>query len=112
MADLAALRAVALALPEVTEAAHLGEPEFLFRRKAFALQWKGRFILKLDRGHQALLFEIRPETFEPCPVATVHWSYVRIEHLDDEELHRLVVEAWSTIAPKRLAAQVVVQPFT
>lgn len=106
MADLAALRALALALPEVEERNWYGEPDFVFRGKSFALQSRGRIILKLDRAHQELLFEIRPETFQPCKVATVHWSYVRIENLDAAELGALVFKAWSTIAPKRLAAMV------
>ncbi len=106
MADLAALRAFALALPEVEERTWYGEPDFVFRGKSFALQSQGRTIMKLDRAHQELLFEIRPETFTPCKVATVHWSYVQIDHLDEEELRALVIEAWSTIAPKRLAASV------
>ncbi len=104
MADVAALRAVALALPEAAERSSYGEPDFHFRGKSFALRWQGRTILKLDRGHQELLFEIRPETFQPRKVATVHWSYVALEHLDDDELRALVIEAWSTLAPKRMAA--------
>jgi hypothetical protein len=101
LADLAALRAFAIALPEVEE-----RTWYVFRGKSFSLQSQGRTIMKLDRAHQELLFEIRPETFTPCKVATAHWSYVQIDHLDEEELRALVIEAWSTIAPKRLAAAV------
>jgi hypothetical protein len=72
-------------------------------KKTFALVSDGRAILKLDRGHQELLFEIRPETFEKCPVATVHWSYVELDHLDEAELAGLVIEAWSQIVPKRVS---------
>ena len=104
MADLAALRAIALALPEAAERFSYGEPDFCFRGKSFALQWQGRIIFKLDRAHQELLFEVRPETFSPCKVATVHWSYVRIEDLDEDELRALLIEAWATLAPKRMAA--------
>lgn len=72
-------------------------------KKTFALFTGGRAILKLDRAHQELLFEIRPETFQPCKVATVHWSYVRLEHLEADELDALVVEAWSGIVPKKVS---------
>lgn len=106
MTDLAALRRLALALPEVEERTWYGEPDFVFRGKSFALQSKGRIILKLDRAHQELLFEIRPETFSPCKVATVYWSYVELDHLDEAELSALVAEAWSNVAPKRIAAAV------
>jgi hypothetical protein len=72
-------------------------------KKTFALVLGGRVILKLDRGHQELLFEIRPETFRKFPVATVHWSWVEIAHLDDAELAELVREAWSQVVPKKVS---------
>lgn len=75
-------------------------------KKTFALHWKGRAILKLDKAHQELLFEIRPETFEKCRVATNYWSYVDLGRLEDAELADLVLEAWSTIVPKKISRPV------
>jgi hypothetical protein len=75
-------------------------------KKTFALVIDGRTILKLDKAHQELLFEIRPETFQKCPVATVYWSYVELGHLDDAELADLVREAWSQIVPKKVSRPV------
>jgi hypothetical protein len=72
-------------------------------KKTFALVIDGRTILKLEKGHQELLFEIRPQTFRKFPVATVHWSEVEIGHLDDAELADLVREAWSQIVPKKVS---------
>ncbi len=72
-------------------------------KKTFALRWNDRVVLKLDKGHQELLFEIRPETFQKCPVATGYWSYVELDNLDDGELADLVLEAWSTIVPKKVS---------
>ena len=72
-------------------------------KKTFALVVDGRAILKLDRAHQDLLFEIRPETFTKCPVATVYWSYVELGHLDEAELKALVLEAWTQIVPKKVS---------
>lgn len=69
-------------------------------KKTFALILDGRVILKLDRAHQELLFEIRPETFRRFPVATVHWSEIAIGDLDDAELVELVREAWAQVVPK------------
>jgi hypothetical protein len=59
--------------------------------------------LKLEKGHQELLFEIRPETFQKCKVATNYWSYVELDHLEDGELADLVREAWSMIVPKKVS---------
>ena len=72
-------------------------------KKTFALVLDGRVVLKLDKGHQELLFEIRPETFRKFPVATVYWSWVEIGHLDDAELADLVREAWAQIVPKKVS---------
>ena len=80
-----------------------GNPWFNVGKKTFALVLDGRVILKLDRGHQELLFEVRPETFRKFPVATVHWSWVEIAHLDDTELADLVREAWAQIVPKKVS---------
>jgi hypothetical protein len=74
-------------------------------KKTFALPADDgrRAILKLDRGHQELLFEIRPETFSRCKVATAYWSYVELGDLDEAELSALVLEAWSQIVPKKVS---------
>jgi hypothetical protein len=72
-------------------------------KKTFALHWNDRVILKLDKAHQELLFEIRPETFSKCKVATSYWSYVELERLEDEELAHLVREAWSQVVPKKVS---------
>ncbi|HSV02039.1 MAG TPA: MmcQ/YjbR family DNA-binding protein [Phenylobacterium sp.] len=106
MARLEDLRRVALSLPGAHEVTYKGDPWFNVGKKSFALQVGGRTILKLDRGHQELLFEVRPETFAKCKVATVHWAYVELDHLDQAELAELVTEAWSQIAPKKVSRPV------
>jgi len=83
-----------------------GDPWFNVGKKSFALAINGRAILKLDKGHQELLFEIRPETFSKCPVATVYWSYVELANLDEAELAALVREAWAQIVPKKVSRPV------
>ncbi len=72
-------------------------------KKTFALHLRGRAVLKLERGHQELLFEIRPETIQKCPVATGYWAYVDLDHLDEDELGDLVREAWVQIVPKKIS---------
>jgi hypothetical protein len=72
-------------------------------RKSFALRSNGRVIMKLDRDHQEFLFEVRPQTFSKCKVATVYWSYVVLEDLDEAELAALVLEAWSSIVPRKVS---------
>ncbi|MCR5879182.1 MmcQ/YjbR family DNA-binding protein [Phenylobacterium sp. J367] len=103
MATLDDLRTAALALPGAEEVSYRGEAWFNVGRKTFALTSGERAILKLERGHQELLFEIRPETFQPCPVATVKWAYVAYDGLDAEELAQLLREAWAQIVPKKVS---------
>lgn len=80
-----------------------GNPWFNVGTKSFALELEGRVVMKLDRGHQELLFEIRPETFRKFPVATLYWAQVEIAHLDEAELAALVLEAWTQIVPKKVS---------
>jgi hypothetical protein len=79
-------------------------------KKTFALHAGGRTILKLDRAHQELLFEIRPQTFQKCRVGTGYWSYVELAHLDEAELAALVREAWSSIVPKKVSRALAARP--
>jgi len=72
-------------------------------RKTFACHFGDRTILKLEKPHQELLFEIRPETFSRCKVGTNYWSFVELDHLDDAELADLVLEAWASIVPKKVS---------
>jgi hypothetical protein len=97
------LRAAALTLPGVYEDLHLGGPAFRVKGRKFALWWAqgGRTIMKLDPGRQTLRFEVRPEIFQPCPVGRATWSFVDLDPLDEVEIRALVVEAWSTVAPRR-----------
>lgn len=104
MASLAALRRIALALPGAWEQTHKGDPWFQVGKKSFALRSKDRFIFKLDREHQHFLFEVRPDTFQPCKVGTGGvWSYVVLEKLDEAELATLILEAWTSIVPKKVS---------
>jgi hypothetical protein len=104
MASFDDLRKIALTLPGAYEDAHLGGPAFRVKGRKFALWWArgGRTIMKLSPPHQDLLFAVRPETFEPCPVGRVNWSFVDLQALDIAELRDLVVEAWATVTARRV----------
>jgi hypothetical protein len=92
-----------LALPGAHEVTYKGWPWFNVGKKTFALHWNDRVILKLDKAHQELLFEVRPDTFSKCKVATSYWSYVEIDRLDEDELAALVREAWTQVVPKKVS---------
>jgi hypothetical protein len=103
MADLGDIRAVALALPGVREVDWHGEPFFQVGSKSFVHRWKGGVFMKLDKNHQELLFEARPEVFTPMIVGSIRWSRVEIAALDADELAELVLEAWTMVVPKNVS---------
>jgi hypothetical protein len=105
MSNFQDLRDVALRLPGVEEGLHRGDPAFRAAGKTFALWWseEARTIMKLSAPHQQLLFEVRPEIFQPCRVGVGTWSFVDLSLVEDKELEQLVIEAWSTVVPKRVS---------
>jgi hypothetical protein len=104
MSSFDRVRLTALTLPRVEEGLHFGGPAFRVGGKTFALYWaKGaRTIMKLRPDRQELLFEIRPDQFQPCRVGVGVWSFVELGLIEDQEVDDLVVEAWSTVAPAAL----------
>ncbi len=109
MATFDDLRRFALTLPGAYEDSHQGGPAFRVNHRKFALYWAegGRTIMKLEPSHQTFLFDVRPDVFEPCKVGTVNWSFVDLHALDAKELQTLVLEAWSTVVPKRISRPLV-----
>jgi hypothetical protein len=103
MADLGDIRAAALALPGVREVDWHGEPFFQVGSRSFVHRWKGGVFMKLDKNHQELLFEARPEVFSPMIVGTMRWSRVEIAALAADELAELVREAWTMVVPKKVS---------
>jgi hypothetical protein len=97
------IRAVALTLPGAWENDWYGEPLFQVGRKGFVQTFRGRVIMKLERNHQELLFEARPEVFSPMTAGALRWSWVEIEGLDPGEIAELVLEAWTQIVPKKVS---------
>ncbi len=106
MAGFSDIERFGLALPEVVLHPHMGQPSLRARGRMFAL-WSTQSritIMKLEREHQIVLFDIRPDVFTPCKVGTGTWSYVDISKLVPDELRALVVEAWSQVMPKKVTS--------
>jgi hypothetical protein len=110
VADLEDIRAFALALPGVREVDWHGEPFFQVGSKSFVHRSNGAFFMKLDKAHQELLFEARPDVFTPMIVGPMRWSRVEIDGLDPDELAELVLEAWTQIVPKKVSKAYAASP--
>lgn len=106
--SLTILRTLALALPEATEEAHMGHPDFRVRGKIFATARTddARGVLKLPPEIAETMIATHPEVFSPTPGAWGRrgWTYVQTDVADGPLLRDLVALAWRQVAPKRLIA--------
>ena len=100
-------RRMALCLPEASEGAHMGHPDFRVRGKIFATIWPddGWGMVKLTLDQQAMFMRAEPEVFVPVKGG---WgrkgaTNVRLESANPTTVRRALVTAWRNIAPKRLA---------
>jgi hypothetical protein len=102
-------RSLALSLPEASEEAHMGHPDFRVRGKIFATLGPGEAwgMVKLTPDQQGVFVRTEPEVFQPVQGA---WgrrgcTYVRLEAATDPAVRQALVAAWRNTAPKRLARE-------
>jgi hypothetical protein len=112
---LTRIRTFCLALPEVNERLSHGAPTFFIRdRKTFATMHDnhhgdGRLALWVAAppGVQGLLVAQEPERFfVPAYVGPRGWLGVRLDvDVDWDEIAQILEDAYRTVAPARLVAQ-------
>ena len=104
MATLADIRRVALSLPGAVELNDHGGNWFNVGTKTFVVFGfpSARWIFKLPKLRQELLFEARPDVFQPYRAGAMLWSYVEIGELTRAEVADYVTDAWTTVAPKKV----------
>ncbi|HXJ93501.1 MAG TPA: MmcQ/YjbR family DNA-binding protein [Terriglobia bacterium] len=103
-------RRLALALPEASESAHMGHPDFRVRNKVFAtLSYPGEgwAMVKLTPQQQASFVEAEPAVFAPVKggwgrrgATNVHLKAAR-----EASVRRALLTAWCEVAPKRLVKE-------
>jgi hypothetical protein len=95
------VRRLALALPGAAEVDHWGAPAFRTKRRIFItlrpLEQKAMF--HLTEEHQEVLFEARPEAFEPLHWGKVTRAFLNLKKIQVRELEALVKEAADYAAP-------------
>src|SRR2546423_6929891 len=97
-------RTLALSLPEASEDAHMGHPDFRVRGKIFATlgpdeDWG---MVKLTPETQALFMRTEPEVFHPAAGA---WgqrgaTIVRLDAATESSARQALIAAWRNTAPK------------
>jgi hypothetical protein len=99
-------RRLALALPEATEAAHMGHPDFRVRNKIFATLWpeEERGVVMLTPEQQKVVVELKPAVFTPVPGG---WgrrgsTNVSLRAADEMSLTSVLLMAWRNKAPARM----------
>jgi hypothetical protein len=102
MVTVAQFRKAALALPDVEEKSHFGQPDFRVANKIFADLGRegGRATLKLTIESQAQLLEARPEAFSPAPGqwGSAGWTYIVLDAIRAGDLRELLLGAWGQVA--------------
>ena len=108
------LRALCLALPEVTERLSHGEPTWFVRGKRTFVTFADHhhddrlaFWCAAPAGAQQQMVDAEPERFfRPPYVGGRGWLGVRLDvALDWEEIAEIVLDAYRTIAPAKLVAR-------
>jgi hypothetical protein len=108
VATITDFRRIALRLPEATEGAHMGHPDFRVRNKIFAslgvpdAAWG---MVKLTP--EQMLIAAEPAA---CKLAAGAWgwrgaTHVRLAAVDAPTLRSALTMAWRNVAPKELVAR-------
>lgn len=102
-------RALALALPEVTEAEHMHHPDFRVRGKIFATLGpnEDRGMVKLTPAQQADVMHAEPGVFGPASGA---WgargaTIVQLRRARKASVRHALDLAWRNTAPRRLVEE-------
>ncbi|MEA2332273.1 MAG: hypothetical protein QOH58_2411 [Thermoleophilaceae bacterium] len=108
MADVAALRRLALALPEAEEGTAYGTPAWRVRKKMFArLRDDGQhLVVTVDRGERELLMGAEPAVFFITDhYRPYHYMLVRLGAIPEDELAEVLEDSWRRAAPTRLVKE-------
>jgi hypothetical protein len=94
---------MALALPDVVEAEHFAQPDFRVRNRIFAT---------LPKDADAVCLKTTPINLDALVSADSitfrnewrgRWLRVQLDRIGTTTLEELLVDAWTLVAPKRLA---------
>jgi hypothetical protein len=103
------IRKVALSLPRTKEALVRDQVKFRVGRIVYvALSRDERSMgFGFPKDERAALVAAQPEKFSmPIPSdMRYNWVQVRLDAIDEAEMRELVIDAWTMVVPKRVAAE-------
>jgi hypothetical protein len=109
MVTLADVRALASTLPRTTEAFVYGRVKFRVGRIVYLgfSRDESEMGFAFPKEWREALVETEPEKFRMPRESDLRWNWavVRLAAIDPPEMRELVLDAWSMVVPKRLAAE-------
>ena len=105
--DIEAVRAIALALPEVTEAPHFDYSAFRVKDKIFVTvpPDQQHLHVRVDEQERLLALAVHPDGIEPLHWGKQIWGVrVDLRRADPQAVAHLIRAAWRHRAPRRLLA--------
>jgi hypothetical protein len=105
--NVAAVRRLALALPEASEAPHFERTSFRVRDKIFAtIAPDGRSMnVFVDDEQREVMVRVDPETYETLTWGKSAYLHVHLQKANARDVETLLRAAWERKAPKKLVAE-------
>ena len=108
MTTVAQVRELALSLPRAYEAVVRDRVKFRVGRIVFLAFSRDETVMGcgFPKEERAAMVASEPDTFALPSAGDLryNWIHVRLDAIDDEEMHDLVVDAWRMCVPKSVAA--------
>ena len=108
MVTLADVRALALTLPRTSEAVVRGRVKFRVGRIVYLSFSRDETLMgfAFPKDERVWLVGTEPEKFLMPRDSDLryNWVVVRLDAIDAEEMHGLVVDAWSMVVPRSVSA--------
>ena len=103
------IRPLALSLPRSYEALVHDRVKFRVGSIVYLAFSRDETIMgfAFPKEERELLVASEPDKFEMPSQSDMryHWVHVRLDAIDEQEAHELVVDAWRMVVPKRVAAE-------
>jgi hypothetical protein len=102
------VRTIALSMPEAEEMEHWGKPSFRIRNKIYAVVQEDNVSLVVrSSGEDRMIYtSMDPQVYSiPKSFSNLNNMIVNLNLVHPEELHGLIIKAWSSIAPKKLVKE-------
>ena len=110
MVTIRQFRELALSLPEVMERAHFDKASFVVNKRIFATlsEFENSACVKLSEIDQYVFSSFDKSGIYPMPNkwGKWGWTFLLLDHVEEELFKDAVITAYCNIAPKRLEERV------